>query len=426
MTGGSADSDARMAARAAHVLLNGPLAVRHSTLLALASPSHGVGGNNNGISGSNVQGPQLTNELPSRLLFSNSSGGSLPCSATGQPAPTIRWLTEDGDEAADVPRLRHVRQGDGSLVFLPFRADQFRRDVHEARYRCSASNAIGTVVSPQVHVTAAIDLLFSLPDDEREGASVCQLPPVEDGNITDEEHVNENDFSEVVPDDVCGHVEVMQCSDEDVDSPAACSSPDPRQKKPAGRQFTAGKGRKASTNARKTNALKRSHTPVWGDHATFDKTLPSESPPSLLEAFPDLANMSPFMLFSKFISPEYLGSLAELSAKYALEKGEEVNVTGANIGWLLHCEPHKDSDAAMTHIAFRRDVTMSLLQLKQKLTVRFGPRVHPRHEDRKTDGHYIISMTQGRCAECKKNTTNQCQQCKKRLHKKGFATYHSL
>ncbi|KAL3246518.1 hypothetical protein MRX96_057601 [Rhipicephalus microplus] len=154
MTGGPAVPDAWMAARAAHVLLNGPLAVRHGTLLALASPSHGVGGNNNGISGSNVQGPQLTNELPSRLLFSNSSGGSLPCSATGQPAPTIRWLTEDGDEAADVPRLRHVRQGDGSLVFLPFRADQFRRDVHEARYRCSASNAIGTVVSPQVHVTA--------------------------------------------------------------------------------------------------------------------------------------------------------------------------------------------------------------------------------------------------------------------------------
>ncbi|KAL3214904.1 hypothetical protein MRX96_006995 [Rhipicephalus microplus] len=37
-------------------------------------------------------------------------------------------------------------------------------------------------------------------------------------------------------------------------------------------------------------------------------------------------------------------------------------------GWLLHCELHKGSDAAMTHIAFRQDVTMSLLQLKQKLT----------------------------------------------------------
>lgn len=585
---------------------------------------------------------------------------------------------------------------------------------------------------------AAIDLLFSLPDDEREGASICQLPPDEDGNITDEEHVNDNDFSEVVPDDVCGQVEVMQCSDEDFHSSSRSSSPEPRRKQPELRQLTAAKGRKASTKAGKAKRPKHSHTPAWGDHATFDKTLPSDRPPLLLEAFPELANMSPFMLFSKIISPEYLASLAELTARYALQKGEEVDVTGADIGqffglllfsgyhsvpsegsywstaedlclpivatvmarnrfrqlkrffhvvdntqlqagkkmgkiqpfydeiskcfrqfgvfheslsidesmvpyyghhsckmfirgkpirfgykiwmmcssngypyameiycgrnekddktplgirvvsnmisvlqapeqhevyfdnfftshglltkladqgiratgtvrdsrtggcplksvkdvgkeergsfhykcdgavytcrwndnavvtvssnhlshepvgsakrfsrrsnkkveipqphlikkynegmggvdvmdrllgsyrprlrskkwwwnlfsnglnmaliagWLLHCELHKGTDAAMTHIAFRRDVTMSLLQLKQKLAVRPGPRVHPRREDRKTDGHYIVSATQGRCAECKKNTTNQCQECKKRLHKKCFAAYHGL
>ncbi|KAL3194614.1 hypothetical protein MRX96_046026 [Rhipicephalus microplus] len=93
---------------------------------------------------------------------------------------------------------------------------------------------------------------------------------------------------------------------------------------------------------------------------------------------------------------------------------------------MFHCELHKGSDAFMTHIAFRQDVTMSLLQLKQKLTLRPGPRVHSRREDRKNDGHYIISTTQKKCAKCKKNTTNQCQQCKKRLHKKGFAAYHGL
>ncbi|KAK8784123.1 hypothetical protein V5799_009512, partial [Amblyomma americanum] len=151
---------------------------------------------------------------------------------------------------------------------------------------------------------AAIDLFFSLPDDEREGASICQLPPHEDGNITDEEHVNKNDFSEVVPDDVCGHVEVMQCCDEEVDSPTACSNPEPRRKKPARSQSTAGK----------TKTPKRSLSAVWGDRATFDKTLPREDPLLLLEAFPELADMSPFMLFSKIISPEYLGSLAELTA----------------------------------------------------------------------------------------------------------------
>ncbi|KAL1468253.1 hypothetical protein MTO96_025561 [Rhipicephalus appendiculatus] len=54
-------------------------------------------------------------------------------------------------------------------------------------------------------------------------------------------------------------------------------------------------------------------------------------------------------------------------------------------GWLLHCELHKGTDAAMAHIGFQRDITVSLLQLKQKLTVQPGPRVHPTHEDRKTD-----------------------------------------
>lgn len=95
-------------------------------------------------------------------------------------------------------------------------------------------------------------------------------------------------------------------------------------------------------------------------------------------------------------------------------------------GWLLHCELHKGSNAAMTHLAFRRDVTMSLLHLKQKLTVCLGPRVHPRSEDRKTDGHYIIPATQGTCTHCKKNTTKQCQECQKRLHSKCFAAYHGL
>ncbi|KAL3197338.1 hypothetical protein MRX96_044935 [Rhipicephalus microplus] len=106
--------------------------------------------------------------------------------------------------------------------------------------------------------------------------------------------------------------------------------------------------------------------------------------------------------------------IGEERVRGGLRAGERTCVSPKNglnmavvAGWLLHCELHKSSDAAMTHIAFRRDVTMSLLQLKQKLTVRPGPRVHLRHENRKTDGHYIISTTQGRCAECKKNTTNQ-------------------
>ncbi|KAH9372891.1 hypothetical protein HPB48_000366 [Haemaphysalis longicornis] len=59
----------------------------------LFAPSHDSS-DVNGSAGSKVQGPRLTTELPSRLLFSNSSGGSLPCFLPRVRPPTIRWLTE--------------------------------------------------------------------------------------------------------------------------------------------------------------------------------------------------------------------------------------------------------------------------------------------------------------------------------------------
>lgn len=124
----------------------------------------------------------------------------------------------------------------------------------------------------------------------------------------------------------------MQCSDEDVDSQSGSSSPQHRRKQPAPRKLTAAKGRKAATKTGKRKTPKHSHTPTWGDGATFDRTLPSDSLPLLLDAFPELGNLSPFMLFSKIICPEYFASLAELTARYALQKREEVDVTGADIG----------------------------------------------------------------------------------------------
>ncbi|KRY92954.1 hypothetical protein T4D_7268 [Trichinella pseudospiralis] len=36
----------------------------------------------------------------------------------------------------------------------------------------------------------------------------CQLPPNEDGNITDEEHIDEDVLDELIPTDVCGEVDV--------------------------------------------------------------------------------------------------------------------------------------------------------------------------------------------------------------------------
>lgn len=70
----------------------------------------------------------------------------------------IRWQNEDGTPAIDIPGLRHIRL-DGSLVFQPFRADQYRQDVHATTYRCTASNVFGTLASRDVHVGAG-RLLF--------------------------------------------------------------------------------------------------------------------------------------------------------------------------------------------------------------------------------------------------------------------------
>ncbi|KAK8785882.1 hypothetical protein V5799_007752, partial [Amblyomma americanum] len=106
------------------------------------------------------QGPRFVREPPPRLRFHNSTGGSLECSARGHPTPELRWLALDdtgvapGAPAIDLPGLRRIR-ADGSLEFLPFRADQYRQDVHSATYRCLASNRIGTVGSRDVHVRAA-------------------------------------------------------------------------------------------------------------------------------------------------------------------------------------------------------------------------------------------------------------------------------
>ncbi|XP_003381385.1 conserved hypothetical protein [Trichinella spiralis] len=59
----------------------------------------------------------------------------------------------------------------------------------------------------------AIDYLETLPPEDQINAEVCQLPPCEDGNLTDEEHIEEDDLDEVMPLDVCGEVDVTVDSD---------------------------------------------------------------------------------------------------------------------------------------------------------------------------------------------------------------------
>nr|CAI5825742.1 unnamed protein product [Callosobruchus analis] len=92
-------------------------------------------------------------EPPSRLEFSNSSGGWLDCSASGSPQPQVDWLGADGQPAGDVPGVRRVLRN-GTLYLMPFAAHAYRQDVHSTIYRCMASNSVGRVLSRDVQVRA--------------------------------------------------------------------------------------------------------------------------------------------------------------------------------------------------------------------------------------------------------------------------------
>ncbi|CAN8002733.1 unnamed protein product, partial [Ixodes pacificus] len=105
------------------------------------------------------QGPRFVSEPSARIHFDNSTGAALFCGARGHPTPTIQWVTLDSEGGSpsgsvmDLPGLRRM-QSDGTLVFEPFRAEQYRQDVHNAVYRCTASNRFGVVGSRDVHVRA--------------------------------------------------------------------------------------------------------------------------------------------------------------------------------------------------------------------------------------------------------------------------------
>ncbi|VEN53696.1 unnamed protein product, partial [Callosobruchus maculatus] len=94
-------------------------------------------------------------EPPSRLEFSNSSGGWLDCSASGSPQPQVDWLGADGQPAGDVPGVRRVLRN-GTLYLMPFAAHAYRQDVHSTIYRCMASNNVGRVLSRDVQVRAVV------------------------------------------------------------------------------------------------------------------------------------------------------------------------------------------------------------------------------------------------------------------------------
>ncbi|XP_065340880.1 cell adhesion molecule Dscam1 isoform X35 [Cloeon dipterum] len=104
-------------------------------------------------------GPVFMREPPNRVDFSNTTGAQVECSARGSPAPEIIWVRADGTAVGDVPGLRQVMPN-GNLVFPPFRAEDYRQEVHAQVYVCLARNSVGSIHSRDVHVRAVVNQFY--------------------------------------------------------------------------------------------------------------------------------------------------------------------------------------------------------------------------------------------------------------------------
>uniref|UniRef100_T1JD47 Down syndrome cell adhesion molecule-like protein Dscam2 n=1 Tax=Strigamia maritima TaxID=126957 RepID=T1JD47_STRMM len=102
-----------------------------------------------------AQGPEFIVEPPNQIDFSNSTGAILECSARGWPTPAVSWVQVDGTPVSNVSGLREALTV-GKLAFLPFRAEDYRQDVHAVHYRCVAVNSVGSVISREVQVRAVL------------------------------------------------------------------------------------------------------------------------------------------------------------------------------------------------------------------------------------------------------------------------------
>ncbi|XP_069356505.1 cell adhesion molecule Dscam1 isoform X31 [Maniola hyperantus] len=106
-------------------------------------------------------GPIFMKEPPNRVDFSNTTGAVVECAARGSPAPDVIWVRADGTAVGDVPGLRQVLPN-GNLVFPPFRAEDYRQEVHAQVYACLARNPVGTIHSRDVNVRAVVSQSYTV------------------------------------------------------------------------------------------------------------------------------------------------------------------------------------------------------------------------------------------------------------------------
>ncbi|XP_044270359.1 Down syndrome cell adhesion molecule-like protein Dscam2 isoform X50 [Tribolium madens] len=128
-----------------------------------------------------TSGPVFVRESPNRIDFSNTTGAVVECSAHGNPTPDIIWVRSDGTAVGDVPGLRQVL-ANGNLVFPPFRAEDYRQEVHAQVYVCLAKNSVGSVHSRDVNVRAVVAQFYDTDVNKeyaiRGNAAIlkCQIP----------------------------------------------------------------------------------------------------------------------------------------------------------------------------------------------------------------------------------------------------------
>ncbi|XP_032939431.1 LOW QUALITY PROTEIN: neural cell adhesion molecule L1 [Catharus ustulatus] len=94
------------------------------------------------------QPPELTEQPPEQLVVFPSDDVTLKCAATGEPPVEFRWTREDRPFSGDLPGVS-VSPGGGTLVINASVAGQL-----QGRFRCAATNALGTALSRESRVIA--------------------------------------------------------------------------------------------------------------------------------------------------------------------------------------------------------------------------------------------------------------------------------
>lgn len=106
--------------------------------------------------GSTLQGPIFLSEPPTSLIFANTHGAFVPCTAFGRPAPVLEWIRRDGTLVEDIPGLLKIH-ANNTLEFLPFEEAQFNTDVHNQDYQCTATNEAGVIISRQMQIKSGME-----------------------------------------------------------------------------------------------------------------------------------------------------------------------------------------------------------------------------------------------------------------------------